>query len=125
LTVSRRRFSKCQFRLSTKPWVIVPSGMLAERGDKVAFKATLTHQTMIQSLLFGKRPDMVAVPSATQGQVQPYLPLPTPPRAATTLLAAGLLVSTFDWVELFLVAGAVFLLTRDFFSIAICRFSRF
>jgi hypothetical protein len=50
-------------------WVIVPSGMLAERGDKVAFKATLTHQTMIQSLLFGKRPDMVAVPSATQGQV--------------------------------------------------------
>jgi hypothetical protein len=57
--------------------------------------------------------------------IQPYLPLPTPPRAATTLLAAGLLVSTFDWVELFLVAGAVFLLTRDFFSIAICRFSRF
>jgi hypothetical protein len=56
-------------RLSTKAWVIVPSGMLAERGDKVAFKATLTHQTMIQSLLFGKRPDMVAVPSATQGQV--------------------------------------------------------
>jgi hypothetical protein len=35
------------------------------------------------------------------------------------LLAAGLLVSTFDLVELLLVAGAVFLLTRDFFSIAI------
>jgi hypothetical protein len=34
-----------------------------------------------------------------------------------TLLAAGLLVSTF-LVDLLLVAGAVFLLTRDFFSIA-------
>ena len=41
-----------------------------------------------------------------------------PPLAATTLLAAGLLVSTFDLVDL--PAGeAVFLLTRDFFSIAI------
>jgi hypothetical protein len=39
--------------------------------------------------------------------------------AATTLLAAGLLVSTFDFVDLLLVGVAVFLLTRDFFSIAI------
>src|SRR5271156_6479890 len=38
--------------------------------------------------------------------------------AATTLLAAGLLVSTF-LVDLLLVAGAVFLPARDFFSIAI------
>jgi hypothetical protein len=37
--------------------------------------------------------------------------------AATTLLAAGLLVSTFPL--LLLVAGAVFLPTSDFFSIAI------
>jgi hypothetical protein len=33
-------------------------------------------------------------------------------------------VSTFDFVELLLVGEAVFLLTRDFFSIAICAFSR-
>jgi hypothetical protein len=46
-------------------------------------------------------------------------------RAATTLLAAGLLVSSFDFAELLLVAGAAFLPTRDFFSIAICGFSRF
>jgi hypothetical protein len=38
-------------------------------------------------------------------------------KAETTLLAAGLLVSTFDFVDL-LVVG-VFLLTSDFFSIAI------
>jgi len=36
--------------------------------------------------------------------------------AATTLLAAGFLVSTLDFAELLLVAGAVFLPTRDFFS---------
>ena len=42
-----------------------------------------------------------------------------PERAATTLLAAGLLVSTFDLVDLLLVAGAVFLPTSDFFSMAI------
>jgi hypothetical protein len=41
------------------------------------------------------------------------------PRAATTLLAAGLLVSTFDLADLLLVEGAVFLPTSDFFSIAI------
>jgi hypothetical protein len=40
-------------------------------------------------------------------------------RAATTLLASGFLVSTFDFAELLLVAGAVFLLARDFFSMAI------
>jgi hypothetical protein len=39
-------------------------------------------------------------------------------RAATTLLATGLLVSTLDFAVLLLVAGAAFLL-RDFFSIAI------
>jgi hypothetical protein len=39
------------------------------------------------------------------------------------LLAAGLLVSTFDFVDLLLVGVAVFLLTRDFFSIAIFGFS--
>jgi hypothetical protein len=38
--------------------------------------------------------------------------------AATTLLAAGLLVSTFA-LDLLLVAGVAFLLTRDFFSMAI------
>jgi|ERR1700678_4524159 hypothetical protein len=43
--------------------------------------------------------------------------------AATTLLAAGLLVSTFDFVDLLLVEVAVFLPTRDFFSIAIFGFS--
>jgi hypothetical protein len=37
--------------------------------------------------------------------------------AATTLLAAGLLVSIFDFVDLPFVG--VVLLTRDFFSIAI------
>jgi hypothetical protein len=42
--------------------------------------------------------------------------------AATTLLAAGLLVST-DFVDLLLVVGAVFLPARDFFSIAIFGFS--
>jgi hypothetical protein len=36
--------------------------------------------------------------------------------AETTLLAAGLLVSTFDFVDFGVV---VFLLTRDFFSMAI------
>jgi hypothetical protein len=41
------------------------------------------------------------------------------PRAATTLPAAGLVVSTFDFAVLLLVAGAVFLLARDFFSMAI------
>jgi hypothetical protein len=40
-------------------------------------------------------------------------------RAATTLPAAGLVVSTFDFAVLLLVAGAVFLLARDFFSMAI------
>jgi hypothetical protein len=45
------------------------------------------------------------------------------PRAATTLLAAGLLVSTFDLADLLLVVGAVFLPARDFFSIAIFDFS--
>jgi hypothetical protein len=46
-------------------------------------------------------------------------------RAATTLPAEGLLVSTFDFAVLLLVAGAVFLLARDFFSIAIFGFSSF
>lgn len=45
-----------------------------------------------------------------------------PPLAATTLLAAGLEVSTFDLVTLPLGVDA-FLLTRDFFSIAIVIFS--
>jgi hypothetical protein len=40
-------------------------------------------------------------------------------KAETTLLAAGLLVSTFDFTDLPLLGVAVFLLTRDFFSIAI------
>jgi hypothetical protein len=44
--------------------------------------------------------------------------------AATTLVAAGLLMSTFDFVSLLLVGAAVFLLTSDFFSIAIFAFSR-
>jgi hypothetical protein len=39
--------------------------------------------------------------------------------AATTLLAAGLRVSTFDFVDLLLVGVAVFLLESDFFSMAI------
>jgi hypothetical protein len=43
--------------------------------------------------------------------------------AATTLPLAGLLVSTFDFVDLLLVVGAVFLPARDFFSIAIFGFS--
>src|ERR1700733_8241256 len=47
-----------------------------------------------------------------------HRPGPGPPLAATTLLAAGLLVSILDFVELPLLAGAVFLLTRDFFFIA-------
>jgi hypothetical protein len=46
-------------------------------------------------------------------------------RAATTLAAAGLLVSTFDFAVLLLVAGPVFLLARDFFSMAIVSFSSF
>jgi hypothetical protein len=37
----------------------------------------------------------------------------------TTLLVLGLLVSTFDFTDLLLVGVEVFLLTRDFFSIAI------
>jgi hypothetical protein len=45
--------------------------------------------------------------------------------AETTLVAAGLLVSTFDFTDLLLVGAAVFLLTRDFFSIAILVFSGF
>jgi hypothetical protein len=44
-------------------------------------------------------------------------------KAETTLVAAGLLVSTFDFVVL--LGVAVFLLTRDFFSIAIVGFSSF
>jgi hypothetical protein len=47
-----------------------------------------------------------------------HRPWPGPPLAATTLLAAGLLVSILDFLELPLPAGAVFLLTRDFFFIA-------
>jgi hypothetical protein len=47
-----------------------------------------------------------------------------PERAATTFPAAGLLVSTFDFAVLLLVAGAVFLLASDFFSMA-CGFSSF
>jgi hypothetical protein len=39
--------------------------------------------------------------------------------AATTLPEAGLAVSTFDFVDLLLVGVVAFLLTRDFFSIAI------
>jgi ABC-type sulfate transport system permease component len=39
--------------------------------------------------------------------------------AARTLVAAGLLVSIFDFVDLPFVAVAVLSLTRDFFSIAI------
>jgi hypothetical protein len=38
--------------------------------------------------------------------------------AATTLLAAGLVVSTFA-LDLLLVVGVAFLLARDFFSVAI------
>lgn len=41
--------------------------------------------------------------------------------AATTLLATGLLVSTFDFALLLLVVGAAFLLSA-FFSIAILCF---
>jgi hypothetical protein len=37
--------------------------------------------------------------------------------AATTLLAVGLLVSIFDFVDLLLLTGAVFFPTSDFFSI--------
>jgi hypothetical protein len=40
-------------------------------------------------------------------------------RAATTLLAAGLLVSSFDFAELLLVAGAAFVPTRDFYLTAL------
>ena len=40
-------------------------------------------------------------------------------RAATTLLAAGLLMSTLDFEDLPLAGVAVFLLVSDFFSIAI------
>jgi hypothetical protein len=51
---------------------------------------------------------------------QSYLPgFPPKDMAATTLLAAGLLVSTFDLVDLLLVVGTAFLLPSDFFSIAI------
>jgi hypothetical protein len=39
--------------------------------------------------------------------------------AATTLPEAGLAVSTFDFADLLLVGVVAFLLTRDFFSIAI------
>jgi hypothetical protein len=45
--------------------------------------------------------------------------------AETTLVAAGFLVSTFDFTDLLLVGAAVFLVTRDFFSIAIVVFSGF
>jgi hypothetical protein len=45
--------------------------------------------------------------------------------AATTLPAAGFPMSTFDFAPLLLVGVAVFLLVRDFFSIAIVIFSRF
>jgi hypothetical protein len=45
--------------------------------------------------------------------------------AATTLPEAGLAVSTFDFVDLLLVGVVAFLLTRDFFSIAILVFSNF
>jgi hypothetical protein len=40
-------------------------------------------------------------------------------KAETTLLDLGLLVSTFDFTDLLLVGVEAFLLTRDFFSIAI------
>ena len=61
---------------------------------------------------FGKGP-------ATPGRVHGPSGYRRNARAATTLLAAGLLVSTFDFVPFFLVEVAVFLPTRDFFSIAI------
>jgi hypothetical protein len=40
-------------------------------------------------------------------------------KAVTTLPAEGLLVSTLDFTDLLLVGVEAFLLTRDFFSIAI------
>lgn len=45
--------------------------------------------------------------------------------AATTLLAAGFEVSTLDFVVLPLVGVDAFLLTRDFFSIAIVLSPKF
>jgi hypothetical protein len=50
-------------------WVTMPSGMSADRGDKVAFKATLTPSDNDPKFAFGKRPSTVAVPNATQEQV--------------------------------------------------------
>jgi hypothetical protein len=40
-------------------------------------------------------------------------------KAETTLLGFGLVLSTFDFTDLLLVGVEAFLLTRDFFSIAI------
>jgi hypothetical protein len=47
----------------------MPSGMTADRGDKVAFKATLAPGDNDPRFAFGKRPDMVAIPNAIQEQV--------------------------------------------------------
>jgi hypothetical protein len=44
--------------------VTMPSGMTAQHGDKVAFKATLTPSDNDPKFAFGKRPTMVAVPVA-------------------------------------------------------------
>jgi hypothetical protein len=41
-----------------------------------------------------------------------------PEDAVSKRAGAGLLRSTREWMEMFLDAGAVFLLTRDFFSIS-------
>jgi hypothetical protein len=74
----------------------------------------------------GANPPVFSRPNLARGdnyEPPPYGNL-LPPKpvglilAATTLLAAGLLVSIFDFVDL-PAGAAVFLLTRDFFSIAI------
>jgi hypothetical protein len=48
-------------------WVTMPSGMTADGGYKVAFKATLTASDNNPKFAFGKRPMAVAIP--TQAQV--------------------------------------------------------
>jgi hypothetical protein len=48
-------------------WCTMPSGMSADKGDRVAFKATLTPSDTDTKFAFGKRPTVVAVP---QGQLE-------------------------------------------------------
>jgi hypothetical protein len=48
-------------------WCTMPSGMSADKGDSVAFKATLTPSDTDTKFAFGKRPTVVAVP---QGQLE-------------------------------------------------------